>query len=64
MATTNATTAMDAQYSQPWSGLKMKKPTFQWATTMATSINPMMPAAASGVRRPAANSNPAPNTLL
>ena len=55
-----ATTAIDAQYSQPWLGLKMKKPTFQWATTMATVITPIIPAAASGVRKPAANMTPAP----
>ena len=57
---TQAATAIDAQYSHPWLGLKMKKPTFQWATTMATSITPMMPAAAHGVSRPAASRSPAP----
>ena len=64
VAMQNAATAIDAQYSQPWFGLKMKKPTFQWATMIATSMMPIIPAAASGVSRPAAMRTPAPISVL
>ena len=59
MAMTNAVTAIEAQYSQPWFGLKMKNPTFQCATTMATVIRPIIPAAASGRQQARCQQQPA-----
>ena len=38
----------------------MKNPLMRWAVQLATTITPIIPAAANGVSRPAANSSPAP----
>ncbi len=57
---TAATTAIDAQYSQPPFGRKMKNPTRQWTVTMATSIIAMTAAEERGVTNPAAIISPAP----
>ena len=42
----------------------MKKPTFQCATTIATVITPIIPAAASGVSKPSAISTPLPISVV
>jgi len=55
-----AATAMNAPvYSQPCPGRKMKKPFFACATTVATTMTPIVAAAARGVSRPTASAIPA-----
>ena len=44
-------------YSQPWP-LKMKKPIFRWAVQLATTITPIIPAAANGVSSPSGEQQP------
>ncbi len=58
VATAHATTAMAATNSHPW--LVIKKPLSRWTVQNATVIRPIIPAAASGVSNPAANSSPVP----
>ena len=43
---------MDATYSQPSPLRKMKNPLWRWALHPATTITPIIPAAANGVSRP------------
>ncbi len=45
-------------YSQPW--LKTNRPLPRCTAHVATAMRPIIPAAANGVRRPAANIRPAP----
>ena len=59
VATAQATTAIDAQYSQPWS-FEDEEADLAVARQLATNITPIIPAAASGVSSPTANSSPAP----
>ena len=60
MATAQAATAIETVYSQPWPSRKMKKPLWRCAAHVATTITPIIPAAANGVSSPRANSTPAP----
>ena len=54
---------MNATYSQPWPGLKMKKPFVRCAVIQATTITDNSPAAASGVSNPTSRSAPAPSSV-
>ena len=58
VATAHATTAMAATNSHPW--LVIRNPLPRWTVQNATVIRPIIPAAASGVSNPAANSSPVP----
>ena len=49
---------MAATYSHPW--LVIMNPLLRWTAQNATVIRPMIPAAASGVSNPTANSSPVP----